>query len=231
MRTTQKVYSSVITTIVGLSTFAAGLTFVTQFVITCPGSRLQVLLGMASQLFLASLLGVMVVFFLLYGIPEETFIAGTWHILVVIQFGLVGLMEIAAFLLLSVAILVAGNLVTGVWGLVLISVMIIGTIVVGGTVIWPPDVVGATVNWPPGTGESCETPPEIAPEKKTAITKEMTRIRVAAVFVLFAFEVVALGLLLGYGAQAASDANPQWGCVGNDSFAAHKESMMKASAT
>lgn len=94
---TQKVYASVVNTIATLTTFAASLTFVSQFVITCPGSRLQVLLGMASQLFLASLLGVMVVFFLLYKFDEDDNIRGIRHILIMIQFGLVGLMDIAAF--------------------------------------------------------------------------------------------------------------------------------------
>ena len=155
---------------------------------------------MASQLFLASLLGVMVIFFLLYGIDEDTVIDRIWHALILTQFLLVGFMEIAAFLLLSTAILVAGNLVTGVWGMVLITVMIVGTIVVGTTVKWRP--------WP---GEYHVPSPEI--------TNVITRIRIAAVVVLFILELGGFGLLLGFGSQAASDANPQWGCVRNDSFA------------
>ncbi len=132
-------------------------------------------------------------------------------------------MEIAAFLVLSVAILVAGNLVTGVWGLVLITVMIVGTLIAGATVKWQP-WTGASSPSPEETNEiTNEIANEITNKIKNEIMNMIIRIRRGAVWALFIFELVAFGLLLGYGSQAASDANPQWGCVGNDSFAAHNK--------
>ncbi len=226
----QKEYSAVVNAIATLTTFAGSLTLASQFVITCPGSRLQVLLGLASQLFLASLMGVMVVFFLIYGFDEGNPVPGIWHFLIVIQFVLVGFMEITAFLLLSIAILVAGNLVTGVWGLVLISVMVVGTFVVGATV-WcrGPGIRDsenprlATENQAPSesqtSGVGRQSDSSATPPKKSMGTK----FRFLAVPVLLFFEFIGFGLLLGYGAGAAEDANPQWGCAGNTSFTTYEK--------
>jgi hypothetical protein len=94
---TQKVYAGVSTLLFGLATFAGALTLATQFIITCPESRLQVLLGIASQLFLGSLLGNVVVFFLMYGFREEDPLPKNVHMTVLMQFTIVGMMKYRCF--------------------------------------------------------------------------------------------------------------------------------------
>jgi hypothetical protein len=133
---TQKVYAAVSAILFQLATFAGGLTFATQFIITCSESRLQILLGIASQLFLGSLLGLVVVFFLMYGFGENEPLPPNVHAAVLVQFMIVGIMNIAAFVLLVVSVLVAGNVTSGIFGLVLLGVFVIGSVVLGIMVWW-----------------------------------------------------------------------------------------------
>jgi hypothetical protein len=62
----KKFYTDMAGVLIPLATFAGGLTLATQFIIPCPGSRLEALLQMASQLFLATPIVLLAIYLFLY---------------------------------------------------------------------------------------------------------------------------------------------------------------------
>jgi hypothetical protein len=119
-----------------LATFAGGLTLTTQLVIQCPKSRLQALLALASQFFLASPLGCVIIYILLFGFQDGDKIRGRRRTFVAAQLFIVGIFLMIAFMLLSVAIMVAGNTVVGINGIILLGLVVIGCIISAGSVYW-----------------------------------------------------------------------------------------------
>ena len=114
--------------LVPLATFAGGITLATRFIITCPGSRLEALLALASQLFLATPLVLLAVYLLLYGRADTDAIARNKaeHLLVVGQFIVAATALGAAFVIVGVAIFVAqvGDYKIGIGGLVLLGLVV-----------------------------------------------------------------------------------------------------------
>jgi hypothetical protein len=101
----KKFYTDMAAVLIPLATFAGGLTLATQFIIGCPGSRLEALLAMASQLFLAVPLVLLSIYLLLYRKPDNGTFDKSWqHGLVAGRFIIAGIMLGAAFLLLGAAL-------------------------------------------------------------------------------------------------------------------------------
>ena len=123
--------------LVPLATFAGGLTLATQFIIQCPGSRLEALLQMAAQLFLASPIVLLAVYLFLYQKADTEvgadFLGYVQHDLVVAQFVTAGFMIAIAFLLLGYALLSAqvGPRAIGIWGLVLLGTVMVVALISG----------------------------------------------------------------------------------------------------
>jgi len=67
----KKFYTDMASILIPLAIFAGGITLATQFIIQCPNTRLQALLALASQLFLATPLALLPVYLVLYGLKDE----------------------------------------------------------------------------------------------------------------------------------------------------------------
>lgn len=216
----KKFYTDMVGVVAPLATFAGGLTLATQFIIQCPDSRLQALLALASQLFLASPLGCLLIYVLLYGFDDKENIKGQRRSFVIAQFFIVALFLLTAFVILSVAIMVAGNTGVGINGIILLGLVIVGC-VLAGMGIWTTGtlpVEGATnrrslreklkgwresfVAWWRFTirhQEGCKD-----------VGYWTARLLLAA----FILEIVEAFVLLGFGSTAAADARFQRGCTG-----------------
>lgn len=127
----KKAYSDSANVLSVLSTFAAGIAVATQFTSPCSDAKLQALLSTASELFLASLFALFIVFLLLYGFSDEDPIGLGRHDIVVANLVWVGLILIAGFMFLGGAIVAAGNVVLGIAGLVVLAVLAAAAAVVG----------------------------------------------------------------------------------------------------
>lgn len=134
MWTRKKNYIDMINILAPLNIFAGTLTLTTQFVIPCSKPALQALFALASQLFIASLVALVVLFLLLYGFWDEDSIDGYRHKLVVSQLLIVGIAMMAAFFVLEAALVVAGNFFIGGFGIGLVLVISVAATIVGGTI-------------------------------------------------------------------------------------------------
>jgi hypothetical protein len=187
----RKDYTDMASALIALSTFAGGFTIATQFITACPGTRVQALLAIASQFFLGTPLCLMTVYLYLYGLKEDFKVSyrSRLHALIVVQFAVSGLMLSTAFILLGVAIFAAevDGKIIGIMGIVLLGVFLFYAVLVG---LWK----GGIVKFLP-TGPN----PIIWPSVWQAGLPLL-------------IQLVAFGLLLGYGSQAASRAPIQNGC-------------------
>jgi len=115
----KKFYTDMASILIPLAIFAGGITLATQFIIQCPNTRLQALLALASQLFLATPLSLLPVYLVLYGLKDEDSISyeSQRHAFVCTQFVISGILLSAAFVLLGTAIYVADE--TEKWGKVI----------------------------------------------------------------------------------------------------------------
>ena len=106
-----KSYSDIAGLLVTFATFAGGLTLSTQFVITCPCSRLEALLELASQLLLAAPFVLLSIYLLLYKIDDGSIPDfQAWRgLLIICQFFFAGFLIAAGFLVLSVALFSANS--------------------------------------------------------------------------------------------------------------------------
>jgi hypothetical protein len=204
----KKFYTDMVGVVAPLATFAGGLTLATQFIIQCPDSRLQALLALASQLFLASPLGCLLIYVLLYGFRDDEEITGQRRTFVVAQFFIVAMFLLMAFVILSVAVMVAGNTSVGVNGIVLLGLVIIGCVLAGIGIYSTGTAPGPRRSkW-----ESFVLWWKFATDKSES--KDLSgRI---ALFLLLAFilEIVEAFILLGFGSAAAENAHFQRGCTG-----------------
>ena len=188
----KKDYTDMAGALIALSTFAGGFTVATQFIAQCPGTRVQALLAMASQLFLGTPLCLMTVYLYLYGIKDDIKVnyRSSLHALVVVQFTVSGLLLSTAFVLLGAAILAAevDDKVIGACGLVLLGVFLVIAVIAG-------FVKSGLWKFRPGGPNSTIWP------------------SVWRAGPLLIVQVVAFGLLLGFGSRAASEAPIQNGCL------------------
>jgi hypothetical protein len=230
----KKFYTDMVGVVAPLATFAGGLTLATQFIIQCPDSRLQALLALASQLFLASPLGCLLIYVLLYGFDEKEDIEGRRRTFVVAQFFIVALFLLTAFVILSVAIMVAGKTAVGVNGIVLLGLVIIGCVLAGigiyATGTTQGGVGGAgTGGVRSGGGEGSGGGMGVEGKCKsrwksfkklwkfaTDKSKSKDLSGCIELFLLLAFilEIVEAFILLGFGSAAAENAHFQRGCTG-----------------
>ena len=67
----KKFYTDMASILIPLAIFAGGMTLATQFIIQYPNTRLQALLALASQLFLATPLTLLPVYLVLYDLKDE----------------------------------------------------------------------------------------------------------------------------------------------------------------
>lgn len=209
-----------------LATFAGGLTIATQFIIQCPDSRLQVLLAMTSELFLASVLGTVVMYLILYGLDEQDPVIGRRRHCLIFQFCIVGFMFTGAFMLLAVALMVAvqGTHVIGIIGLVLIGILVAGAIFMGCVIMYRrrKKVFGDNRlgwNWAyEFIGEKEEerdhrfNTGENQGEMRRSNFKDLVRYQQYPILAICILEVVAIGILLGWGGMLADKAGRQYGC-------------------
>lgn len=114
--------------------FAGSLTLATQFIIACPDSRLDALLSLASQFFLASLLGLLLFYLSFYGFPEDIQIQSCRQRVILAQFGLEGTFLCIAFVVLVVVIMVSGMTDMDLMGLLVIRFRLIKL-----SIFWPSD--------------------------------------------------------------------------------------------
>jgi hypothetical protein len=201
----KKFYTDMASILIPLAIFAGGITLATQFIIQCPNTRLQALLALASQLFLATPLALLPVYLVLYGLKDEDSISyeSQRHAFVCTQFVISGTMLSAAFVLLGTAIYVADETekAIGSWGLGLLALLLLLAIATGmvATGFW---------KWLPSW-------PEIWHRKRDEEKKKSGRIVWPSVwrFVPLALlQLAVVCLLLGFGGRAASRAPHQYGC-------------------
>ena len=116
-----------------LAIFAGGLMIATEFIIQCPGARLQILLSIISVLFLASVLGIAILYLILWGIDDDYAVFGNRWGCLILKFCIVGLVMVTAFILPAATLMVAvqGPHVVRILGLVLMGILIAGSIVIG----------------------------------------------------------------------------------------------------
>ncbi|KAL6897470.1 hypothetical protein GGI43DRAFT_409187 [Trichoderma evansii] len=101
-----------------LSTFAGTITLSTQFALTdCKGTRVQALLILASQFFLASPFALLAVYLFLHRFPDGCVVDGYLRGCVIAQICLAGFMIGTGFVSLSVSILYFGANWTGPAGI------------------------------------------------------------------------------------------------------------------
>lgn len=143
MPSPKKFYTDMAGVLIPFATFAGGLTLATQFIITCPCSRLQGILAMASYLLLAAPLYLLSIYLLLYraegppgggdggdgdgGLIDNMNFADYWqHAIVVCQFIVAGALICGGFAFIGAALLVAQTDAKGVApaGVALLSVAI-----------------------------------------------------------------------------------------------------------
>jgi hypothetical protein len=201
----KKFYTDMASILIPLAIFAGGITLATQFIIQCPNTRLQALLALASQLFLATPLSLLPVYLVLYGLKDEDSISyeSQRHAFVCTQFVISGIMLSAAFVLLGTAIYVADETekAIGSWGLGLLTLLLLLAIATGmvATGFW---------KWLPSWLE-------IRQRKRDEKKKKSGRIVWPSVwrFVPLALlQLAVVCLLLGFGGRAASRAPHQYGC-------------------
>ena len=189
----KKFYTDMAGTLIPLATFAGGLTLATQFIIKCPQSRLQSLLALAAQLFLATPLALLPVYLLLYGLGDQGVVKydSKTHAVVCTQFVISGVMLSAGFVLIGTAIYVAEEppKMIGSWGLGLLGLLLFLGIMAGlvRTKLW---------KWVPGLGSN------------TIIWRN-----VWLGVLLGVVQLAVVCLLLGFGGRAASRAKIQSGCT------------------
>ncbi|RMZ87776.1 hypothetical protein DV736_g5001, partial [Chaetothyriales sp. CBS 134916] len=128
-RTRVEQYSATAQTVSGIATFAGAITLSTQLLIQCPNSRLQALLALTSQLFLATPLVLLGVAAVLHGRGgnEPVDWDSPLRAFIVAQFMVSGVMVIASFLVLGFAMYVADTQhhQIGHWGLAMICLILL----------------------------------------------------------------------------------------------------------
>jgi hypothetical protein len=138
----KKFYTDMAAVLIPLATFAGSIALGTQFVITCPCSRFEPLLGLASQLLLAAPFILLSVYLLLYRSKENHVpFRFTWqHHFTILQFIAAGIFIAAGFVLLGAALYTAQprHALYGVLGLVLFSSVISVAIFAGIVMIVTP---------------------------------------------------------------------------------------------
>ncbi|KAE8412387.1 hypothetical protein BDV36DRAFT_300956 [Aspergillus pseudocaelatus] len=192
----KKFYTEVAGVAAPLATFAGGLTLATQFIITCPDSRLEALLSLASQFFLASALGLFLIYMLLYGFEENVHIKNHRRKLVFTQLFLVAIFMCIAFILLAVAIMVAGRTDVGTLGIILMGIIVANFATIEISILCTHHGVNTT-DLPNGPQEAKDLP---------CLTRWILWIGLGC-------ELVVAFLMLGFGADAAADAHVQRGCT------------------
>jgi hypothetical protein len=188
----KKDYTDMAGALIALSTFAGGLTIATQFIAQCPGTRVEALLAMASQLFLGTPLCLMTVYLYLYGVNDDIKVSyrSSLHAFIVVQFTISGLLLSTAFVLLGTAILAAevDDKVIGAFGLVLLGLFLVIGVVAG-------FIKSGFWRFRPGGPNSTVWP------------------SVWRAGPLLIVQVVVFGLLIGCGSRSASQALIQNGCI------------------
>ncbi|CAG9952701.1 unnamed protein product [Clonostachys rosea f. rosea IK726] len=126
---TKKSYLELANVLILLSTFAGAVTLSTQFALpeACNASRVRALVAFASQFFLMCPIAASSIYVALHNRPDGQVVETGTHAFIQIQFGLIGVMIIAGFLLLNIALHFAGGRYLGSAGLGLSAVFILAT--------------------------------------------------------------------------------------------------------
>lgn len=214
-RTRVEHYSSTAQTVSGIATFAGSITLSTQLLIQCPNSRLQALLALASQLFLATPLVLLGVVAVLHGRRGDDPVNWneTSRAFIVAQFLVSGFMLIVAFLLLSCAIYVAdaSRHEIGRWGLAMLGLILLVVIVA----LWA--INARNRFWRMFIGPR-EKPPPIRSRRtrdRTGGNSDDESYSAQYLRVFWATlipQVTIVACLIGFGAKMAATANVQFGC-------------------
>ncbi|EXJ91943.1 hypothetical protein A1O3_00493 [Capronia epimyces CBS 606.96] len=198
-------YCTTAETVSGIATFAGAITLSTQLLIECPQSRLQALLALASQLFLATPLVLLGVVAVLHGRANSQ--AVSWdepsRAFIVAQFLISGIMVVVSFLLLGCAIYVAegegSEHAIGQWGLALISLTMIIVVVA----VWVNN----------STNRFWRSFLKLDIRYTTTEMSDSYSIQYLRVFLLtFVPQLAVVGCLVGFGARRAAAATIQFGC-------------------
>ena len=225
-RTRVEQYSTTAQTVSGIATFAGAITLSTQLLIQCPDSRLQALLALASQLFLATPLVLLGVAAVLHGKGGNE--AVDWdepsRAFIVAQFMVSGVMLIASFLLLGCAIYVAD--VThhdiGRWGLVLVSLIMV-TLVVAvwksnstnrfwGSISFRATLFGKQRRRRKHERRSGRTDVSHDDEEDANSHGFYDVVYLRVFLATFIPQIAVVGCLIGFGARTAATAATQFGC-------------------
>jgi hypothetical protein len=193
----KKLYSDTLNVLSVLSTFAAGICLATQFATSCSDAALQGLLSAASELFLASLFALLLVFLLLYGFRDDDPINGRRHGWVVCHLSVVGCTMMAAFMFLGGAIIAAGNLLIGILGLVLLFILAVAAISLGISIYWR------------GANDYQQIPPPRQPLVRPdhQVPTDIGDLQVACLMVSFVLEIVLVVALVALGIWQAIDSD------------------------
>ena len=220
-RTRVEQYSVTAGSMSGIATFAGAITLSTQLLIQCPNSRLQALLALASQLFLATPLVLLGVAAVLHGRRGDDPIE--WdessRAFIVAQFMIAGVMLIASFLLLGCAIYVAdvAHHDIGRWGLVMISLIMVIIVVA----LWASNRKNRFwrsffFRWHEYVSSSFQERSGRTGSNHGFYSGEYIRVFLATLVP----QLVVVGCLIGFGARTAARAQTQFGCGGaGSSFA------------
>ena len=186
----RKSYIDMAALLITFATFAGGLTLTSQFVITCPCSRLEALLELAAQLLLAAPFVLLSIYLLLYRsnaavVPDDQ----PWErLLVVCQFIVAAVLIGTGFLVLSVALFTAhsAHSAFSVAGILFFAFIVFATILAGLITSWQ--------HHGPLPGWRAEWPSYIA------------------FFIVLLSELAVACVLIGLSGRNARDQPVQFGC-------------------
>jgi len=217
-------YTSIVDAIIPVATFAGGITLATQLIIQCPNTRVQALLATSSQLFLNVPLVLITIHIVLYGKPDDAQVEEfrEYRPFIIAQLVVAGVEMAIGFTLMSVAIYVADTSRTsvGVWGICLTGVSV-GIAAL--TTLYPMSVRSRSKVW------------DLVPQEKVNLelyyngngggknegVKEVVEVyklyelqvkRVVVLWGVILSQLSFAGVLVGFGAYAASTAPIQFGC-------------------
>ena len=183
--------------LIPIATFAGSITLSAYLVADCPNSRLQAILATASELFLTIPLMLFSVYIVLHGKAEDSPVAKSriYRPFIIAQLFVAFVLIVIAFLLLSFAIYVADAQKSsiGQWGISLMSLAVVLN-VLACSIPLVRSLGGRIEDW-----------------RRSLSSEDIVAALIFLGTCLTQLSVAAL--LIGYGAEAASKAQVQFGCT------------------
>jgi hypothetical protein len=211
VKATKKSYVDLANVLIILSTFAGAVTLQTQFALPedCNGSRVRALVAFSSQFFLMCPIAASSIYVALHNRPDGAEIETGQHGFLQVQFGLIGIMIVAGFMLLNVALHYAGARFLGSGGLVLSVVFILATATYSAEdhLSQPKETAPTTLHDDDGSTQQVSVSlAQYLGLAESPDSKRRTKTTMALrwfIVVLIAMEIVGFMLLLGLGITQA----------------------------